>query len=139
MEYKKFGDTIIVRMDPGDEVVEIVKKVCLAENVKLAMINALGAIDYFEVGAYSVPEKKYYKNEYKGEFEIVSLHGNITTLNGEFYSHMHMCAADKTGKTYGGHLNKAIISATCEMFITIINGKVDREKSDKTGLNIFKF
>ena len=58
-------------------------------------------------------------------------------MNGEYYSHIHMSAADEMGVTYGGHLNRAIVSATCEMFIDIIYGKVDRFHDEKTGLNLF--
>lgn len=43
------------------------------------------------------------------------------------------------GEVFGGHLNKAVISATCEMVITVINGNVDRSFSDSVGLNLFDF
>lgn len=43
------------------------------------------------------------------------------------------------GEVFGGHLNKAVISATCEMVITVINGSVDRSFSDSVGLNLFDF
>ena len=36
-------------------------------------------------------------------------------------------------------LNKAVISATCEMVIHIIDGRVDRSFSDEIGLNLFDF
>lgn len=139
MEYKKFGNVIVVRLDPGDEILESIKKVSEKENIKLAKVEALGATNEFTIGAYSIPEQKYYKNDYKGVWEIVALHGNINTMNGEFYTHIHMGAGDNEGHFVGGHLNRAIISATCEMFITLIEGKVDRVKDEKTGLNIFKF
>ena len=70
---------------------------------------------------------------------LTSLTGSINTMNGEFYSHIHMSCGDEQGHVVGGHLNKAIISATCEMFINIIDGEVDRFKDDITGLNLFKF
>lgn len=139
MEYRKFDKTIVVRLDPGEEILEKIKEVAEKENVKLAKVEALGATNDFTIGAYSIPEKKYYKTDYKGVWEIVSLHGNISTKDGEFYSHIHMGCGDNEGHFVGGHLNRAVISATCEMFITIIDGKVDRMVDEKTGLNVFKF
>lgn len=139
MEYKKFNNTIVVRIDKGEEILESIKKIALKENIKLANINALGAVGSFTVGVFKTDEKKYYANEFSGDFEIVSLTGSINTMKGEFYAHLHMAAGDEEGKVFGGHLNKAIVSATCEMFINIIDGTVDREFNDEIGLNLFKF
>lgn len=122
MEYRKFGSTIVVRIDKGEEILDKVKEIALKENIKLANINALGAVSEFTVGVFKTDEKKYYSNEFKGYFEIVSLTGTINTMNDEFYTHLHMSAGDDTGKVFGGHLNRAIVSATCEMIINIIDG-----------------
>lgn len=139
MEYKRFGSTIVVRIDKGEEILENIKAIALKENIKLANINALGAVSEFTVGAFKTDEKKYYSNEFKGYFEIVSLTGTINTMNGEYYSHLHMSAGDDTGKVFGGHLNRAIVSATCEMIINIVDGNVDRYFDEEIGLNLFKF
>jgi hypothetical protein len=139
MEYKKFNNTIIARIDRGEEILEKIKEIALAENIKLANINALGATNEFVVGVFNVDEKKYYSNEFKGNYEIVSLTGTINTMNDEFYTHIHMSAGNDKGEVFGGHLNKAIVSATCEMVINIIDGRVDRYHDDEVGLNLFKF
>ncbi len=139
MEYRRFDNTIVLRMDPNEEILETLKTVALKENIKLASVSAIGACNHFVAGVYSVPEKKYYKNEFDGAFEITALVGNITTMDGEFYSHLHITCADEKCNCFGGHLNQATISATCEMFITILDGNVDRVKSPDTGLNVFKF
>ena len=138
MKYQRFEQTIIVRMDKGEDIVEQVKNIALKENIKLASIQALGAINDFTVGVFKTKEKKYYANEFKGDFEIVSLTGTINTMNDEYYSHMHLSAGNDQGQVFGGHLNKAIVSATCEMVIQIINGEVDRYFDEEVGLNLLK-
>ncbi len=137
MKYRRIEDTIIARIDRGEEILEKMKEIALKENIKLASVNALGAVDDFTVGVYDVEKKQYYSNTFTGAFEIVSFHGSINTMNGEYYSHIHMSAADDNGQTYGGHLNRAVVSATCEMFINVIYGKVDRFHDEETGLNLF--
>ena len=139
MDYKRFDDTILVRMDRGEEILEQVKAVALKEHVTLASVQALGAINDFTVGVYNVAEKKYYANDFKGNFEIVSLTGTIDTMNDEFYCHLHLSAGNERGQVFGGHLNRAVVSATCEMVIRLIDGKIDRKYDDVTGLNLFHF
>ena len=139
MEYKRFDKDIVVRIDKGEEILEKIKEVAIKENIKLATVTALGATNEFTIGVFKTEEKKYYSNLFQGDFEIVSLTGSINTMNDEFYTHIHMSAGDEKGNVYGGHLNKAIVSATCEMFIHVIEGKVDRELSKDIGLNLFKF
>ena len=139
MEYRRFGNTIVARIDKGEEILNEVKNIAEAEKIKLANINALGATNNFVVGVFKTSEKKYYSNEFKGDFEIVSLTGTINTMNGEFYSHIHFSAGNDKGEVFGGHLNKAVVSATCEMIINIIDGNVDRTHDEEIGLNLFKF
>ena len=139
MEYKRFENTIVLRMDRGEEILETLKTVALKENIKLASVSAIGACDHFVAGVYSIPEQKYYKNEFNGVFEITALVGNINTMNGEYYAHLHITCADEKCNCLGGHLNEARISATCEMVINIIEGNVDRVKNPDTGINVFKF
>ncbi len=139
MDYRKMQNKIVVRLDKGEEILEELVKICEKEKIKLANVNALGAIREFTVGLFETQNKKYESTTYNGDFEIVSLTGNVTTKDGEIYIHIHLAAADKENKVYGGHLNKAIISATCEMFIDVIEGKVERTFDKEIGLNLFDF
>ena len=139
MDYRRFDDRIVARIDKGEEILDKIKEIAAKEQIKLATVTALGATNDFTVGVFKTEEKKYYSNEFKGNFEIVSLTGTINTMNGEFYTHIHMSAGNEKGEVFGGHLNKAIVSATCEMIIGIIDGKVDRYYDEKIGLNLFDF
>ena len=69
----------------------------------------------------------------------MSLTGTISTMNGAYYAHLHMSVGNEQGMVFGGHLNRAQISATCEMVITLIDGTVDRAFSEEVGLNLFRF
>ena len=139
MQYKCFDDTVIVRIDRGEEILEQLRQVSEQENILLGSVEALGAINSFTVGVFNTEEKKYYSNHFEGLFEIVSLVGTISTKNGDFYAHLHMSAGDTTGAVFGGHLNSAVVSATCEMVIRVIHGQVNRCFDETIGLNLFSF
>ena len=139
MEYRKFGSSIVARMDKGEEILMQIKELAQKEHIRLASVTALGATNDFTVGVYNVGEKKYHANEFQGNFEIVSLAGTINTMDGAFYTHIHMSAGNDRGEVFGGHLNRAVVSATCEMVIQVIDGEVDRAYDPETGLNLFRF
>ena len=139
MEYGRFGSDIVARMDKGEEILAQIKEIALKESIKLASVTALGATNDFTVGVYKIDEKKYYANTFQGSFEIVSLTGTINTMDGEFYTHIHMSAGNDKGEVFGGHLNRAVVSATCEMVVDVLDGTVDRQYDPVTGLNLFKF
>lgn len=126
-------------IDPGEEVLEQVETIAQAEQIKLASVQALGAVGAFTVGVFHTAEKQYHANSFMGDFEIVSLTGTINTMDGAFYAHLHMSAGNERGEVFGGHLNRAVVSATCEMVITLIDGRVDRFRSEEIGLNLFRF
>lgn len=139
MEYKRFDNTIVARIDKGEEIIEQIKAIALKENIKLAAVRALGAVNDFTVGVFKTAQKEYRSNSFSGDFEIVSLTGTINTMDNEFYCHLHMSAGNEKGEVFGGHLNRAVVSATCETVITEINGRVDRRFDENIGLNLFEF
>ena len=66
--------------------------------------------------------------------------GNITQKDGEPYLHMHITIGDpEKNEVHSGHLNKAVIGATSEIFVTVFDKKIGRQLDEKTGINIFEF
>ena len=141
MQFRRFENKYFVRIDKGEEIMSSLKSLCEAEKITLAEIKALGAVDDFEVGLFDVATKKFHRNHFKFPAEITSLWGTLTTKDGEVYLHVHMSAANSEGKVFGGHLNTATVSATCEMVIDVLpnNFVVERKFNDEVGLNLFQF
>lgn len=139
MDYRKFNHDYVVRIDKGEDVIESLTKLCVEEDIKLASVSGIGATDKVIIGLFNTQEKKYYKTEYEGDYEITGLTGNISTMNGKEYLHLHANISDQQNRTYGGHLNYMRISGTCEVFIKVYEGTIDREYSDDIGLNLIKF
>ncbi len=140
MEYKNIDDTrILVRLDPGDEVVASLEAVAQKENIELAMVQGLGALNRVVMGVYDIVAQEFKATTLEGALEMISVTGTLDTMGAEHYSHFHIAVGDENGRAYGGHLKEAVISATGEIIVTKLPGKIDRVKSEVTGLNIWKF
>ena len=139
MEYGKYGNTYVVRMDKGDELVESLLSLAKKENIKFAAVSGIGATNDVDFGCFNTELKQYKGINMKGDFEITSLVGNINTMNGENYIHLHINIADENGGIHGGHLKRANISVTGEIVITCTDAVVDRRFDPEVGTNLLKF
>ena len=139
MDYRRFGDKIVARIDKGEEIALELMKIVVKEEIGLAGVTAIGAVNRLTIGLFDTQRKEYMKTTLEGEFEVTSLIGNVSTMKGQPYLHLHINVGDDMNKTYGGHLNEAVVSGTCEMIIDVIQGSLDREFSDSIGLNLYKF
>ncbi len=136
MKFKKFGSKWVVSINIGEEVVETLKKFCEDNKIKLGTINGIGAVKKATIGFYNLETKKYYPKELDGDYEITSLLGNISTMNGEVYLHLHINLADSNYNTLGGHLNSAVIGGVGEFIIEEIEGEIERGFNEDVGLNL---
>jgi uncharacterized protein len=137
MQYKQFNNKVIVRVDKGEELVSSLKTLCNTLDIRLGSIVGIGATDQVTVGLMNTKTRDYQKKEFTGDYEITSLVGNISRMDDEVYLHLHVTIGDVEHKALGGHLSSAIISATFEGIIDIIDGQVTREYDKKVGLNLF--
>lgn len=139
MDYKRFDNKYVIRLEKGEEIVSTLKDLCNKEDITLGTITGIGAVGEIEIGYFETKTKKYHSRILSGDMEILNLSGNVSEMNGEVYLHLHITISDEKLNAMGGHLNSAVISATGEIIIDTIEGKVDREFNEDIGLNLLKF
>ena len=156
MDYRRFGNTVVIRIDRGEEVMEKliviridryeevmekIQEICEKEEILLGSISGLGAASYVEMGLYDVEKKAFTGTVLEQPLEVTSLIGSVTDMHGKPYLHVHIGAADVTGKAYGGHLKKCVIGGTAEIFMHVAEGYVSRRADwfSDTGLNLYRF
>lgn len=140
MEYRKFPQGYVLRLDPGEEIVSSLTRLVADENIQLASVSAIGAANDVTIGIFNTVEKQYYSQRYQGDYEISALVGSVTRKEGEPYLHLHITIGNPvTGQVHAGHLTSAVISATLELFLQVWDGRVGRKFSDQVGLNLFEF
>ncbi|MBO4338902.1 MAG: DNA-binding protein [Clostridia bacterium] len=139
MEYKRYNDTLVLRLDKGDEIISSLAHVAEKERIKTASFSGIGATDNFTVGIFSLEKQTYDGFSFTGNHEITCLSGNITSVDGKPYIHAHITCAGENANVVGGHLLEAKISLTCEIFIDAVDGEVTRKRDEKLNINRFDF
>lgn len=102
MNYRKFENQYVIRLDRGEEIVESLKTIAEKENIKLAYLTGIGAVGKVTAGVFDTKEKVFKGKTLEGDLEVVSIGGNINTMNGETYVHFHISVADEQGSVFGG-------------------------------------
>jgi predicted DNA-binding protein with PD1-like motif len=139
MEYKHFDGGYWVRIDRGEEIMDSLKVFAHSENIRSASVSGIGAVGNACIGLYDTEAHRYIQNTFKKDMEIVSLLGSISEKDGEVYLHLHIGLADETGAMVGGHLTRAVVSGTCEIWIALTGGPVLRRYDPGIGLNRMEF
>lgn len=140
MEYKRQRNTVIVRVDKGEDIIKELLSLSEKENILFASISGLGAVNDIELGIFDTSEKRYHSKRFTGDFEITLLVGTLSRKNKKPYIHVHMSVGNVlTNEFVGGHLNKAIVGATAEIVLNVVEIVVEREFVEEIGLNLFKF
>ena len=139
MQHRQFGNTVMLRSDPGEDILDNLKKLCEEKDIRLGRVEAIGGTDHAVLGVYDLSKKEYFPERIDEFMEIASLNGNITVMNGKPYIHLHATLADQRHGIHGGHVLEMRVAATCEMFITVFSGEVNRQKDGALEINRWAF
>ncbi len=132
----KDGRRIVLRFDKDEEVLACLKKFLADENMSASVFSAIGACKMAELAYFNLETKKYQNKIFDGDLEVVSLTGNSAVLNGEVALHAHAVLSRGDFSTLGGHVIKLVVSAACEMFLTVLEGKMQRRLDEDLNLNL---
>lgn len=139
MEYRRAGNVIVARLDQGEKVKESIHAISVAENIQAGTVTGLGAIRDPEISFYHLDTQEYETQSFDDDFEVLSLNGTLTTVNGEPHEHLHIVLGKADFTTLGGHLEDATVSVTMEVSITIIDNYLTRQLDTNVGLETIKF
>ena len=139
MKYRVQGKKILVVLEKGDEILKSLYDLAEDLDIKFCWLNGIGAAEKITLGAYPLSIKDYIEKKFKGEFELTSLMGNISTKENKPFVHIHANISDDNCNAYGGHLFSATITATCEIILNLFDKPINRKKCDEVGLFLWDF
>lgn len=121
----------LLRLMPGEELVETLATFCKEHNIEGAFLSGLGAANEVEMATFSIATKEYTTKVFKGEFEVSNITGNI----GVEKNHIHITIGDKDFQALTGHCNRVVADPTLEIMLTPFN-PIHRKEDDYSGLHL---
>ena len=71
MEYRRFGEHYVIRLDKGEEIVARLRELAEAEGIALATLTGIGAVGKVTAGVFDTKEKLFKGRTWTGDLEIV--------------------------------------------------------------------
>lgn len=139
MQYRRTENTVVLRLDPGDEITASILSLAEKENITAASFTGIGAANDLSVGVFDTGKKAYARFDLAGDMEISNLTGNVTVMDGKPYQHCHVTAGKTDGTTVSGHLVRGVVSLTCEIFLTVLPAAIERAYNEQLGINTIRF
>ena len=143
MDYRKYGDTVYIRADKGDEIIESIKKVCKAEQILSATFSGIGGCSEAEIQTFLPERHAFETRKLSGMLELVSLIGNvISDDNNQLFLHTHAAFAYKDGERHAiaaGHIKSITVLYTAEIELRPIKGVITRKFDPDTGTGFWNF
>ena len=139
MKSHKNNNSIYVKMEKGEEIIDSLQKIIKKYDINSGWINGIGLINKVRIGSYDVTTKSYDEIDFDDTYELTSFIGNITKKDGKPFIHAHISMSDHLCKAFGGHLFYATIGAAGEFIINVTDNIIDRKFDDDTGLHLWSF
>ena len=127
--------TFTLIFDKGDEVTATLLQFAKANQLKASYFTAIGALSKVTLGFYERERKDYKRIEIEEQVEVMSLFGNLAQdENGQHKLHAHVVIGKRDGSAHGGHLLKAHVWPTLELFLTETSETLQRKVDEETNL-----
>lgn len=127
-------EPFILNLNRGENLFQGILQCAEKVGLHAASISGLGALEDPKVAYYYLDRKEYDTKEFIGIFELVSLNGNISFVDGKHFAHIHTALGKADHSLFGGHLMDATVGVLAEITIIPLAGRIERKYIDALGL-----
>ena len=144
MDYRKYDDTLYVRMDKGDEIVRGILDICEKEKICSAVFSGIGGCSEAQIQTF-IPETGAFETRtVRGMLELVSLNGNVVSDGSGLFVHTHALFTYKDGngahRSAGGHVKAITVLYTADIELRPVRGgTIGRRYDPETGTGFWSF
>jgi len=131
--------TFVAILDPGDEVMACLQRLCEQESISAAQISAIGAFSEATLAFWDTEKKTYLEHPVAEQTEVLSLLGDVSEEpTGKPRLHLHAVLGRRDASTLGGHLLSGKVRPTLEVILTESPAHLRRVHDESLGLAVIR-
>jgi len=139
MQSKKVENGYLLRIDKGEEIMAKIMDFIISENIQAGVISGIGALTNVELGYFDRDKQEYLKQISDKVYELLSLTGNISYIDGKPMVHAHCILGQSDYGLIGGHLFSGEVAVTGEVLIQPFKERINRAMNPELKLNLLRF
>ncbi len=134
MRYQREGDLYIIRFEDGDVFPDQLLSFLEARSIRGGSLTGLGAFSRSVIAFFDTAAREYQDIELDEQLEVLALVGNVAVYEDAPLVHAHVMLGRRDGTALGGHLRRATVRPTLEVFLHVIRGPLRRAVDRVYGL-----
>jgi len=139
MQFAQLGTRdFVLRLEAGDDILECLQRFAERKRLRAAVFQGIGSLNKAKLGHYDFKTKEYTYEVFDDDLEILSLEGNISTMDQKPLPHAHVTLGRRDFSVIGGHLDLGSLANMVEIVVQKLLGRLVKAKDEKTGLNLLQ-
>ena len=152
MDYRRTGNTIVARLDKGEELLAKLCELAEAEDIGFAFVDGYGASRNLCLCYSDTDDKTYYGSDYTDiDFVLTSIKGILTrkgdnpaadlyaTIANPSYGREMVAFVSINGFAVGGMIHSAVISTHCVLRLDVVDIDASLAESEFPGVDKLVF
>jgi len=138
VQVKRLQGAYLIRLEPGEEVIEPLRQFAVAYRIGFGALSAIGTFERVTLGYYDTESKTYRNKDLEEPVEVLTMTGNISRgPDGERVVHAHVIVGRSDYSALGGHVVEATTGPTLEVIVHTAPTTIRRHHDADTGLNLW--
>lgn len=129
MQSTRLGkDRWFLRLDPGEELLGVLKAFCAEQRVTAGFVTGLGSTASAVLSLLDPASGEYLKRRFDEPMEVGNLTGTVSVgaADGRPFVHVHAVLAPRELIAYSGHLHEARVGAVLEVLLEAFDARLER-------------
>lgn len=127
----------MIRMEKGEDILNTLKRFAETKKIRAAVLEGIGSLNKAKLRHYDFATKEYRFETFQEDLEILTLSGNVSTMNRAPLPHAHITLGRRDFSVIGGHLDESSANMI-EIGLRQIPGKLVKVRDEALGLNVLQ-